>query len=318
MIAAPRVPRTRYPGRARSGIAERWFYLRSSIRLHLRLRSPRSSSLTGDSAAASTRRWRQRPSAHGMRIASTPTSARWSATGGPDAIDAAEQLFWIDSDCTLSILETLEATPVRGRWRLTLRGTTVCSMTSACRSPTSSNDEAARDGFGAAIGSTRVPEAAWRQVPRPSAEIATLLDHPSHDPNHPFGLAFRRCTRSRRLQPLADSCARSRRAGLREPLSAIVPATSTCTSNRMSVSAAPARVVLYDLLRRHYDGVIARSKRVDRPLSMRRRTQGPTTGRRRHVMKKESRKLNSSATLHRCRAMSSNALLAVLACLVSL
>ncbi|MGE0395949.1 MAG: lantibiotic dehydratase [Kofleriaceae bacterium] len=186
--------------------------------------------------------------------------------GGDLAIDTAEHLFRADSDCVLSIIESLEGDAgADATWRLALRGIDRLmddlglSLVEKLVTMT-----VARDGFGAELGmDTNLQKALGEKFRKHRAEITSLLDTPADDPDHMFGPAFQMIAERSRVQaPLTAHLRELEAQGkLRSPILELAHSFIHMHVNRMIRSAARMHeLVLYDLLRRHYDGMVARAK----------------------------------------------------------
>ena len=186
--------------------------------------------------------------------------------GGDHAIALAEDLFAADSDAVLAIVG---ATPgdagAQARWRLTLRGLDRLlddlGMTVADRLALVTS---VRDGFGAEQGmDTAFQRRLGDKFRVHRDELAALLVAPADDPDHPLGpglVALAR--RSARIAPIAAAL---RTVPLTASLASLAASFLHMHVNRMLPSMHRAQeLVLYDLLRRHYDGVLARQRAVSR------------------------------------------------------
>lgn len=251
------------------GMAQTWFFLRyGDPDWHVRLRfSGDPKQLSGELlpflyealAPASERGlvW---------RIAVDTYEREVERYGGPHGIGVAEHLFWVDSECALSIVENLEGDAgASAAWRLTLRGidrmlddlglsihAKLAIMT------------AARDGFGAEVGmDTALQKRLGEKYRAHRAEIAELLAARDDDDAHAYSPALQAfARRSGELRAVGTHLAELERAGhLTQPVADLVHSYVHMHVNRMIRSAQRHHeLVLYDLLRRHYDGVIARER----------------------------------------------------------
>jgi thiopeptide-type bacteriocin biosynthesis protein len=98
-------------------------------------------------------------------------------------------------------------------------------------------------------------------------ELASLLAASADDPDHDYApglVAF--AARSQRLRPLAQRLRTLASAGaLTQSIETLVHSYVHMHVNRMIRSSQRAHeLVLYDLLRRHYDGLVARGKQQHR------------------------------------------------------
>ncbi|MFN0248020.1 MAG: lantibiotic dehydratase [Kofleriaceae bacterium] len=186
--------------------------------------------------------------------------------GGEHAIETAEQIFCADSNCVLSILESLEGDAgADATWRLSLRGIDRLMDDLGLSLPEKlAIMTSARDGFGAEVGmDTNLQKQLGEKYRKHKAEITSLLETPDDDPDHMFGPAFQMfADRSRAQAPHAARLRELQAAGLlRAPVIELAHSFIHMHVNRMIRSAARLHeLVLYDLLRRHYDGLIARAK----------------------------------------------------------
>jgi thiopeptide-type bacteriocin biosynthesis protein len=122
----------------------------------------------------------------------------------------------------------------------------------------------ARDAFGAEVGmNTALQKQLGDKFRKHGKELAALLAAPADDPEHPFApalIAFAR--RSHALRPLRGQLAALAAAGrLNQPVADVVQSYIHMHVNRLIRSSQRLHeLVLYDLLRRHYEGVIARNR----------------------------------------------------------
>jgi thiopeptide-type bacteriocin biosynthesis protein len=251
------------------GLATGWFFLRyGDPDWHVRLRfAGEPDRLTGELL----------PFLHRALAPAAQRGLFWKLTadtyereieryGGPDGIDAAEHLFHADSECALAILESLEGDAgAEAAWRLALRGMDRMlddlgfSLTDKLAIAT-----AARDDFGRELGiDTAFQKRLGNKYRTHRNEIAVLLDTPDDDPDHPFGPAFQIFAgRSATLRPLGQHLRELAAADrLSQSLTQLAHSYLHMHVNRMIRSSQRFHeLVLYDLLRRHYDGVLARHR----------------------------------------------------------
>ena len=250
-------------------LATHWFFIRfGDPDWHIRLR------FAGDPA---TLTGQLLPHLHQALAPASERGLVWKITldtyereveryGGEHAIDTAEHMFRADSDCVLSILESLEGDAgADATWRLALRGIDRLmddlglSLVEKLVTMT-----VARDGFGAEVGmDTTLQKKLGEKYRSHKAEITSLLETPADDPDHMFGPAFQMIAERSRVQaPLAAHLRQLEADGeLRSPVLELAHSFIHMHVNRMIRSAARMHeLVLYDLLRRHYDGLIARAK----------------------------------------------------------
>jgi thiopeptide-type bacteriocin biosynthesis protein len=251
------------------GLAERWFFLRyGDPEWHLRLR------FAGDPAKL------VRELLPRMHAAFAPAGADglfWrfelgtyereiERYGGHAGIELAEQLFAADSEAVLQIVEASSGDEgAEAAWRLTLRGLdrllgdlgldTIARRDMMTR---------ARDGFGAEQNmNTALQKQLGEKYRAYKDEIAALLAAADDDEDHPYspGLA----AFAQRSAASAAACAELRRRDAEGMLTSSVGELAHSFAhmhvNRMLTNSARAQeLVLYDLLRRHYDGVVARAR----------------------------------------------------------
>ena len=265
-IVAPFVERVRA-----SGAADRWFFIRyADPDWHLRLRVHRSAAgrhlldqlqAALAPAVADGRIWKVQLDTYEREV---------ERYGGPDGIEFAEQIFHIDSEAVLEILDMLEEGDegMDERWRLTLRGI-----------------DAMLDDFGLDLNAKRgflelqrrelarelhadtsVNRELGGRFRRESRQLELLLD-PAHDDDSPLapGLdAYRR--RSRSLAPVVLALKSADHAGrLTRPLAAIVPSFIHMHANRLLRSGHGAQeLVLYDWLVRLYESRAKRTQNAGR------------------------------------------------------
>jgi class I lanthipeptide synthase len=186
--------------------------------------------------------------------------------GGPDGIEIAEQLFHADSEATLAVIAACEGDAgAEAAWRLSLRGIDQLmddlgmSLAEKLAAMTS-----ARDSFGAEFGmNTAFQKQLGDKFRKHGKEIAALLAASADDREHVFAPALEAfAARSERLRPLGAQLRALQASGqLTQTIDELVASYIHMHVNRMIRSSARAHeVVLYDLLRRHYDGVVARSR----------------------------------------------------------
>lgn len=255
------------------GLAEQWFFLRyGDPDWHLRLR------FRGDPSVLTAQLL---PLLHAQLAPASDRGLVWTIMldtyereieryGGERGIELAEAWFRADSDCALRILERLEGDAgADAAWRLALRGIDRLMDDLGLALPDKlATMTLARDRFGAEVGmTTSLQKALGEKFRRHRPEIAGLLDTPADDPDHELGPAFEIiAARSRATAPLAARLrALEAEGALRSPVLDLVHSFVHMHVNRMIRSAARLHeLVLYDLLRRHYDGVIARAKHSPR------------------------------------------------------
>ncbi len=255
------------------GVCSRWFFLRyADPENHLRIRfAGDPTALTGALLPALQRALA--PAVErglAWRIVVDTYERELERYGGPDGIELAEQLFCADSDAALAIVGACEGDAgADAMWRLAVRGCDQLlddlglSLTDKRAVMT-----AARDAFGAEHGmDTALQKRLGDKFRKHGKELAALLAAPADDPDHAYapGLAAF-ALRSQRVRPLAQRLRTLLAAGaLTQSLDALVHSYIHMHVNRMVRSAQRAHeLVLYDLLRRHYDGLVARGKQQQR------------------------------------------------------
>ena len=185
--------------------------------------------------------------------------------GGGAGIEIAEELFRADSDTVLSIITSCEGDAgSEAAWRLAVvgidrlmddLGLTLAEKHAAMT--------LARDAFGAEVGmNTALQKQLGDKFRKHGKELASLLSA-SEDPEHPFApalAAFAR--RSEILRPLGARLTALAAAGrLNQSPTDLAQSYIHMHVNRLIRSSQRLHeLVLYDLLRRHYDGVIARNR----------------------------------------------------------
>ncbi|TMQ08332.1 MAG: Lanthionine biosynthesis protein LanB [Deltaproteobacteria bacterium] len=248
------------------GLVSRWFFLRyADPDPHLRLRfagDPRR--LTGELL----------PALHAALSPARDAGLVWKVAvdsyereieryGGPAAIELAEAVFHADSACVLDVLGQLTGDAASdATWRLALHGidrlmgdlglTLDDKLAAMTRAAT---------GYGAEAGiDTAFHKRLGEKFRAHRAEIASLLDAPGDHPLAPALASF--AARSTQLRAFGEQLRALEATGrLREPVAELVHSFAHMHVNRM-IRAAPRlhEVVLYDLLRRHYEGVAARRR----------------------------------------------------------
>ncbi|MBA3501543.1 MAG: lantibiotic dehydratase [Myxococcota bacterium] len=185
--------------------------------------------------------------------------------GGPSGIEIAEELFHADSDAALAIISSCEGDAGSdAAWRLAIYG--IDRLMDDLGMSLAEKHAAmtlARDAFGAEIGiNTAFQKQLGDKFRRHSKELAALLAT-NEDPDHVFApalAAFGR--RSLALRPLGRKLAALAAAGrLTHAPQHLLQSYIHMHVNRLIRSSARLHeLVLYDLLRRHYDGQIARKR----------------------------------------------------------
>ncbi len=176
--------------------------------------------------------------------------------GGAEGIVLAERLFCADSAAALAILDACRGDAgAEHAWRLALVGIDRLlddlglDLAAKLRLATHT-----RDALGAEVGmDTALQRALGDKFRRHRGELARLLET-----GHPALAA-----RSRRLAPIAGMLdALSRGGKLAQPIEQLAQSYVHMHVNRVvRTSQRLHELVLHDLLRRHYDGLVARAKK---------------------------------------------------------
>jgi thiopeptide-type bacteriocin biosynthesis protein len=248
------------------GAASRWFFIRyADPDPHVRLRffgdpsdlGARVRPLLDDAVAQLVQQglvWRVQHDTYQREL---------ERYGGVAGMEPSEELFWIDSEAVLAIMTSLEPEELLpARWRLAMAGIDLLladlGLDEAARLSVVSS---ARDRFGVEFGAD---SGFYKQVGerfrRHRHELSTLLAAPAGVGSLEPALSVLR-RRSERIRPVAE---RLRAAALEGALR--VPFGDLCAShvhmhvNRLLHATHRAQeLVLYDLLRRHYESAAARS-----------------------------------------------------------
>jgi thiopeptide-type bacteriocin biosynthesis protein len=256
------------------GVIDKWFFLRyGHPDHHLRVR------LHGDPEALRLALWPCMSAALEpllddgtvWRVELATYEREAARYGGEHGVELSETMFWLDSEAVCEALMFLEE---RGngrddRWRIAMLGADWL-LEDLGLDPAARLEiyRGARARFADEFG---VGAAFFRQLGErfraQRGEIAAVL---SRDPRHvpaiaPACEALRR--RSDRSKPLCDELrARERDGRLSQPLDWLGGSLQHLHVNRVLRSAQRAQeLVLYDLLRRHYESELARArKRVNR------------------------------------------------------
>ena len=236
-----------------AGIADRWFYLRfADPDDHIRLR------FHGDPArfAELLPRLAQLPV---WRLQLDTYEREVERYGGDRGIELAEQLFAADSEAALAIVEhTPGDDGADVRWKLAVLGLDLLArdfgLSPAERLALATS---VRDGFAAEHAvDTAFQKRLGDKFRAHSTELAALFATRLDDPDHDYAPALEAfAARSAKLAPLV--------ADLRATGSVVDLLASFWHMhvNRMLPSMQRRQeLVLYDLLRRHYDGVLARGR----------------------------------------------------------
>jgi thiopeptide-type bacteriocin biosynthesis protein len=186
--------------------------------------------------------------------------------GGPAGIGPSEALFSADSQAVLAIVEASSGDAgADAAWRLALRGIDRLlddlgfDLAGKLRVMTT-----ARDNFGTEFGlDTAFQRRLGDKFRKHKAEIADVLDTPDDAPDHPLAPGFAAlAARSVAQRQIGEELRRLQAAGaLTSTVDEIVGSYIHMHCNRILSSAQRSQeLVLYDLLRRHYDGLAARAR----------------------------------------------------------
>lgn len=252
------------------GLADGWFFIRyNDGGHHLRVR------FTGEPARLLGDVW---PRVAARLEPLLATGACWQVQldtyereleryGGPAGIGLCEQIFTADSDAVLGIIRLISGDEgAIASWQLALRGMDrllgdfgfdlpgKLALATRCR-----------DGFAAEFGvTTAFQRQLGAKYRTEHAAIASILDAADDDDDHPFspGIALL-AARSATIAPLAAELRAHADAGrLATSIPDLVASLIHMFVNRLQLTGQRRQeLVLYDLLRRHYEGVIARSRR---------------------------------------------------------
>lgn len=187
--------------------------------------------------------------------------------GGLAGIELAERLFHADSACALDVVARLAGDAASdAAWRLTLHGIDrmMDDLGLGLEDRLATMARAA-EGFSAEVGmDTAFHKRLGEKFRAHRAEIATLLDRPDDHPLAPALASF--AARSTWIRPIGEQLRALAAAGrLLEPVEELAHSYLHMHVNRMIRSVPrPHEVVLYDLLRRHYEGVVARRRQLAR------------------------------------------------------
>lgn len=252
-----------------AGLVEQWFFLRyADPEPHLRIR------FAGDPQTLSSQ---VLPMLHAVLAGCAARGLVWKIVvdtyereieryGGPEGIELAEQLFCADADAALAIVSACEGDAgADAMWRLAVRG---CDQLMDDLGLSLADKRAlmtsARDAFGAEHGADA---AFYKQLGDKfrthGKELAALLEASHTDRDHLFEPALAAFhARSQRVRPIGLRLRALAIAGvLTQSIDALVHSYVHMHVNRMIRSSQRAHeLVLYDLLRRLYDGQAARSK----------------------------------------------------------
>lgn len=261
-----------------AGYARSWFFLRyADPAAHLRIR------FSGDPARLLAE---VLPRAHAAFAPMLASGILWRIQvdsydreveryGGPSGIELAERVFAADSDAVLAIVETGTGdAALEAAWRLALRGIDQlladlgCTAEDKLRIVTRLREDFGHEHGLDTTGQRRLGEK-FRKHRVEIAELLGAVAPASESDDHPLApglVAFAR--RSQAIAPLATELqALAQRGGLTSTINDLAASFVHMHVNRLLTSShRQQELVLYDLLRRHYDGLRARTGlRADGP-----------------------------------------------------
>lgn len=185
--------------------------------------------------------------------------------GGDHGMPLAEELFAVDSEACLAIVEMLSGDAgADARWRLALRGMDMLLEDFGCSlAAKHAIAQACRSSFAAEFHAEGALQRQLLDKLRHERHALEALLDPSHDATSPLepGLVALR-QRSALVRPIAAALHERERAGLLDrPVAALMPSFLHMHANRMLRAAARAQeLVLYTFLDRLYEGRMARAK----------------------------------------------------------
>ncbi|HEV7553866.1 MAG TPA: lantibiotic dehydratase, partial [Kofleriaceae bacterium] len=252
------------------GLADAMFFIRyADPDLHIRIRfRGEPARLTGDLLPA----WSERlaPAIDAgliWRVQLDTYEREVERYGGDRGIELAEEWFAADSEAVLAIVDAFRGDDgAVAKWKLALRGIDCLlddlGLTLAERHALMTRQ---RDGFGAEAGlDTELQKRLGDKFRAHRIEITELLAAPSDDTAHPLAAGIAAFAERSRASARAVDALRSERDASRLTTSFDDLAGSFVHMHVNRLLAASQRrqeLVLYDLLRRHYEGQLARSKR---------------------------------------------------------
>jgi thiopeptide-type bacteriocin biosynthesis protein len=183
--------------------------------------------------------------------------------GGEAGTVLAEQLFCIDSDACLAVLDTLDvSSELDDRWRFTLLGMDLLLKDLRLDLPQRrAIIEQQRAGFGAEFGvGVLVERSLGQKFRKERSRIDSLMNLPAHPASQHARAAFRE--RSRRLVAVVNELAALEQSGqLTVPIAELAKSFIHMHANRLLRSAPRHHeLVLYDFLDRCYAAEVARAK----------------------------------------------------------
>ncbi|MBP6633995.1 MAG: lantibiotic dehydratase [Kofleriaceae bacterium] len=255
------------------GLADRWFFIRyGDPDWHLRVRfHGEPARLAGEVL----------PRLHARLAPLIDSGACWRVQldtyereveryGGPVGIDLAERWFHADSEAVLAIVEASSGDEgADAAWRLAVRAIDRLYADLGYDLPGRLRlTTRGRDGFAAEFGvDTTFQKRLGEKFRAHKDELAALLAAADDDADHPFapGLVAIAARTTSGAPVLAALHAAAARGELTGSVDDLVGSYVHMHVNRLlSASQRQQELVLYDLLRRHYDGVLARERHASR------------------------------------------------------
>ncbi len=256
-------------GALAAGIAEDWFFIRyGDPDLHLRVRfTGAPDRLTGQLLPALHQALQPAVDAGlAYRITLDTYEREIERYGGPHAIRICESIFRADSDLVLGLVQHLAGDAgADAAWRICLRSVDRLLDDLGFTLPEKLELAThAREGFGREMAaSTATQKALGDKYRRYSKELIALLALPDASPEHDFAPALTLIAeRSQAMKPLVAQLDALAAAGtLASSRAELADSLVHMHVNRMMRShQRQHEFVIYDLLKRHYEGLIARSK----------------------------------------------------------
>ncbi len=256
-------------GALAEGIASDWFFIRyGDPDLHLRVRfTGDPARLTGQLLPALHKALQPAVDAGlAYRITLDTYEREVERYGGPHAIRICESIFRADSDLVLGLVQHLAGDAgADAAWRICLRSVDRLLDDLGFSLPAKLGLAThAREAFGREMGaSTATQKALGDKYRRYSKELIGFLALPDASPEHAFAPALALiAARSAALRPLVAQLDVLAAAGtLTSTREELADSLVHMHVNRMMRShQRQHELVIYDLLKRHYEGLIARSK----------------------------------------------------------
>lgn len=254
---------------ARTGLADRWFFVRySDPEWHLRVRWHGARQTLQSDVLPRLQEALRPMLAHGWvsRFQLDTYEREVERYGGVEGMTLAEQLFYVDSEAALAIIELLAGDEgADARWRLALRGMDVLlSDLGLDLNARWVVIKQARAAFGAEFRAetTGLKHQLGGKFRKERKALEGLLD-PANDADSPLQPGFLVLQRrSEQLAPLVAELKACETAGrLSRPLTELAGSYIHMHANRMLRSAQRAQeLVLYDFLSRLYESRAARGR----------------------------------------------------------